>query len=68
VGLQTMAATISEPVETIEDVVEPYLIQAGLLARTSRGRQLTPGAWAHLGLTPPAEAAAVGADQQGLFD
>ena len=34
-GLQTMAATISEPVETIEDVVEPYLIQAGLLARTS---------------------------------
>ena len=68
VGLQTMAATISEPVETIEDVVEPYLIQAGLLARTPRGRQLTPGAWAHLGLTPPAEAAALAADQQGLFD
>ena len=43
VGLQTMAATISEPVETIEDVVEPYLMQIGLLARTSRGRQLTPG-------------------------
>ena len=68
VGLQTMAATISEPVETIEDVVEPYLIQAGLLARTSRGRQLTPGAWAHLGLTPPAELASVAADQPGLFD
>jgi Holliday junction DNA helicase RuvB len=68
VGLQTMAATISEPVETIEDVVEPYLIQAGLLARTPRGRQLTPGAWAHLGLTPPAETASVGADQPGLFD
>jgi Holliday junction DNA helicase RuvB len=68
VGLQTMAATISEPVETIEDVVEPYLIQAGLLARTSRGRQLTPGAWAHLGLTPPAEPAPVGADQRSLFD
>jgi Holliday junction DNA helicase RuvB len=68
VGLQTMAATISEPVETIEDVVEPYLIQAGLLARTSRGRQLTPGAWAHLGLAPPAEPAPVGADQRGLFD
>jgi len=68
VGLQTMAATISEPVETIEDVVEPYLIQAGLLARTSRGRQLTPGAWAHLGLTPPAEGVAVASDQPGLFD
>jgi Holliday junction DNA helicase RuvB len=69
VGLQTMAATISEPVETIEDVVEPYLIQAGLLARTPRGRQLTPGAWTHLGLTPPAEAAAaVAGDQPGLFD
>ncbi|MGH2482833.1 MAG: Holliday junction branch migration DNA helicase RuvB [Candidatus Limnocylindria bacterium] len=68
VGLQTMAATISEPVETIEDVVEPYLIQAGLLARTSRGRQLTPGAWAHLGLTPPADAVAVASDQPGLFD
>jgi len=68
VGLQTMAATISEPVETIEDVVEPYLIQAGLLARTSRGRQLTPGAWAHLGLTPPAETVAVASDQPGLFD
>jgi Holliday junction DNA helicase RuvB len=68
VGLQTMAATISEPVETIEDVVEPYLIQAGLLARTPRGRQLTPGAWTHLGLTPPAEAVATAADQPGLFD
>ena len=41
VGLATMAATVSEPIETIEDVVEPYLMQIGLLARTSRGRQLT---------------------------
>ena len=57
VGLQTMAATISEPVETLEDVIEPYLMQIGLLARTSRGRQLTPGAWQHLGLTPPAGSA-----------
>jgi Holliday junction DNA helicase RuvB len=68
VGLQTMAATISEPVETIEDVVEPYLIQVGLLARTSRGRLLTPTAWAHLGLTPPSDVAAVTAPQPGLFD
>lgn len=65
VGLQTMAATISEPVETLEDVIEPYLMQIGLLARTSRGRQLTPSAWAHLGLVPPASA---GAQQPGLFD
>jgi Holliday junction DNA helicase RuvB len=68
VGLQTMAATISEPVETIEDVVEPYLIQAGLLARTPRGRLLTATAWTHLGMTPPAEAVAVSAQQPGLFD
>jgi Holliday junction DNA helicase RuvB len=68
VGLQTMAATISEPVETIEDVVEPYLIQVGLLARTPRGRLLTATAWTHLGLTPPADAAAVPAQQPGLFD
>jgi Holliday junction DNA helicase RuvB len=68
VGLQTMAATISEPVETIEDVVEPYLIQAGLLARTPRGRLLTPTAWTHLGLTPPADAAVAASTQPGLFD
>jgi Holliday junction DNA helicase RuvB len=68
VGLQTMAATISEPVETIEDVVEPYLIQVGLLARTPRGRLLTATAWTHLGLTPPAAAASVPAQQPGLFD
>jgi holliday junction DNA helicase RuvB len=65
VGLQTMAATISEPVETLEDVIEPYLMQIGLLARTSRGRQLTPGAWEHLGLTPPLRAPEM---QPGLFD
>jgi len=65
VGLQTMAATISEPVETLEDVIEPYLMQIGLLARTSRGRQLTMGAWEHLGLTPPANGSAA---QPGLFD
>jgi Holliday junction DNA helicase RuvB len=64
VGLATMAATVSEPIETIEDVVEPYLMQIGLLARTSRGRQLTAGGWEHLGLTPPTGAAA----QPGLFD
>ncbi len=70
VGLQTMAATISEPVETLEDVVEPYLMQIGLLSRTPRGRQLTAGAWEHLGLTPPASQASAQppAQQPGLFD
>ena len=68
VGLQTMAATISEPVETLEDVIEPYLMQIGLLARTQRGRQLTAGAWEHLGLAPPAGASSQPARQPGLFD
>ena len=68
VGLATMAATVSEPIETIEDVVEPYLMQIGLLARTPRGRQLTAGGWEHLGLTPPAAASSVPPQQPGLFD
>ena len=68
VGLATMAATVSEPIETIEDVVEPYLMQIGLLARTSRGRQLTAGGWEHLGLRPPPGAAGASVDQPGLFD
>ena len=63
VGLATMAATVSEPIETIEDVVEPYLMQIGLLARTPRGRQLTLSGWEHLGLVAPS-----GAVQPGLFD
>jgi Holliday junction DNA helicase RuvB len=68
VGLATMAATVSEPIETIEDVVEPYLMQIGLLARTPRGRQLTAGGWEHLGLAPPAGPAAPSVQQPGLFD
>jgi Holliday junction DNA helicase RuvB len=63
VGLATMAATISEPVETVEDVVEPYLMQIGLLARTPRGRQLTASGWTHLGLVPSSASV-----QPGLFD
>ena len=64
-----MAATVSESIETIEDVVEPYLMQIGLLARTPRGQTLTSGGWEHLGLTPPAAApaSAIG-EQRGLFD
>src|SRR5918998_630402 len=67
VGLATMAATVSEPIETIEDVVEPYLMQIGLLARTPRGRTLTPGGWEHPGLAPPA-AARASVSQPGLFE
>lgn len=71
VGLATMAATVSEPVDTIEDVVEPYLMQIGLLARTPRGRQLTASGWEHLGLTPPDSASTAptaAPAQPGLFD
>ena len=67
VGLATMAATVSEPIETIEDVVEPYLMQIGLLARTPRGRQLTASGWEHLGMRPPPGSTAA-ASQPGLFD
>ncbi len=69
VGLQTMAATISEPVETIEDVVEPYLIQAGLLARTSRGRMLTAdGLGAPRASRRPRTRPIAITPQPGLFD
>ena len=50
VGLETLAATINEEVETIEDVYEPYLMQIGFLARTPRGRKATPDTYKHLGL------------------
>jgi Holliday junction DNA helicase RuvB len=50
VGVETLAATVNEEVETIEDVYEPYLMQIGFLARTPRGRVATPLAYEHLGL------------------
>ena len=53
VGVETLAAGLSEPRDTIEDVIEPYLIQLGLIARTARGRCLNDRAWQHLGITPP---------------
>jgi holliday junction DNA helicase RuvB len=61
VGLSTLAISVSEPTETVEDVYEPFLIQSGLLMRTPRGRVATPAAWEHLGLTPPSS-------PPGLFD
>ena len=54
VGLDTIAATIGEDSETIEDVYEPFLIQAGFLQRTPRGRIATALAYQHLGKNPPA--------------
>ncbi len=54
VGLNTLAAAVSEDPETLEDVYEPFLLQLGFLARTPKGRQATPRAYEHLGMTPPA--------------
>jgi len=53
VGLDNIAAAIGEERDTIEDVLEPYLIQQGFLQRTPRGRIATPAAWRHFGLTSP---------------
>ena len=57
VGIETIAASLREDKETIEDVCEPFLLQEGLLERTPRGRQATRRAYDHLGITLP----------QGLF-
>ena len=54
VGVETLAAALAEARDTLEDVIEPYLIQEGLILRTSRGRMLGERGWRHLGLTPPA--------------
>jgi Holliday junction DNA helicase RuvB len=62
VGVETLAAGLSEPRDTIEDVIEPYLIQLGLIARTARGRCLNGRGYTHLGLTPPQ------GSQSGLFE
>ena len=53
VGLSTLAISVSEPAETVEDVYEPFLIQQGFIMRTPRGRVATDAAWTHLGMKPP---------------
>jgi Holliday junction DNA helicase RuvB len=53
VGLTTLAVAVGEEAETVEEVAEPFLVRAGLLARTPRGRVATPAAWSHLGLAVP---------------
>ncbi len=59
VGLSTLAVTVGEEADTIEDVYEPYLLQCGFIKRTPRGRVATARAFAHIGLEPPAAAAAL---------
>jgi Holliday junction DNA helicase RuvB len=54
VGLSTLAVSVGEETDTVEDVYEPFLMQLGLLMRTPRGRVATPAAWRHLGLEAPA--------------
>ena len=63
VGIETLAAALSEPRDAIEDIIEPFLLQQGFLQRTPRGRLLTGHAFRHLGLAEPAREAA----QFGLF-
>jgi holliday junction DNA helicase RuvB len=58
VGVSTLAVAVGEEIETVQEVAEPFLVRAGLLARTPRGRVATPAAWQHLGLRPPAGQAA----------
>ncbi|WP_295814282.1 Holliday junction branch migration DNA helicase RuvB [uncultured Nitratireductor sp.] len=57
VGIETIAAALSEPRDAIEDIIEPYLIQQGFIQRTPRGRVLAAKAWRHMGLQPPKELA-----------
>jgi Holliday junction DNA helicase RuvB len=60
VGLSTLALAVAEEPETVETVAEPFLVRAGLLYRTPRGRVATEAAWRHLGVTPPASAGQIG--------
>jgi Holliday junction DNA helicase RuvB len=64
VGVETLAAALSEPRDAIEEIIEPFLVQQGFLQRTPRGRMLTSHAFKHLGLAEPKRDAA----QMPLFD
>ena len=59
VGIETIAAGLSEPRDAIEEIIEPYLLQQGFIARTPRGRVLTGLAFEHLGIAPPAQPAQI---------
>ena len=64
-GLSTLAVAVGEEAETVEVVVEPFLVRRGLLARTPRGRVATPAAWEQLGLRPAGPVAATCGDARG---
>ncbi|MBU0638395.1 MAG: Holliday junction branch migration DNA helicase RuvB [Planctomycetes bacterium] len=66
-GIEAIAATMGNERDTLEDVVEPYLLQIGFVIRTPRGRVVRPPAYTHLGL-PPAEPTAPPSESPGLFD
>jgi holliday junction DNA helicase RuvB len=70
VGLATLAVSVGEEPDTVEDVAEPYLIQLGFLQRTPRGRVATAAAFAHLGLVPPRDASGPpgGQTERTLFE
>jgi Holliday junction DNA helicase RuvB len=59
-GIETLSAALSEPRDALEEVIEPFLLQQGLIQRTPRGRMLGPKAWTHLGLAPPRPASPIG--------
>jgi holliday junction DNA helicase RuvB len=65
VGLSTLAISVGEERETVEEVAEPFLVRQGFLMRTQRGRVATPAAWRHLGLEPPKAGAEVVPDLFG---
>lgn len=68
VGIETIAAALSEPRDAIEDIVEPYLMQIGFVQRTPRGRTLTPHAFLHVGLEPPnTDTPTIATDQHNLL-
>ncbi|MEV6489902.1 Holliday junction branch migration DNA helicase RuvB [Actinoplanes sp. NPDC051633] len=62
VGLSTLAVAVGEQSDTVEEVCEPFLVRAGLLARTPRGRVATEAGWLHLGKTPPSDGRAIQAE------
>ncbi|MFW6091189.1 MAG: Holliday junction branch migration DNA helicase RuvB [Actinomycetota bacterium] len=68
VGLGTLAIAVGEERETVEEVAEPFLVRAGLLARTPRGRVATPAAWRHLGMAVPSRSPLAGADGEAEPD
>ena len=66
VGVSTLAVAVGEEATTVEEVCEPFLVRAGMIARTPRGRVATPQAWTHLGMAPPPRTSGLG--QPGLFE